>query len=131
MDDQKTAHVFRHLTSVWLLLVTALVGSACQTPRPPQASCASPTAGQELDPVANGVTVLAYNTHLFKGSSAQVGVVFKDVWGDVARLFSSREGLLGLLTGEYYDKRNAPRQKGKSDTDGPSAVASSQPCSQR
>jgi len=93
---------------VVLPLVAALATSACHGPQPYQPSRASLATGSALDPVSNGITVLAYNTHLFKGSTAQVGVVFKNVWGDVARLFSSREGLLGLLTGEYYDKRNAP-----------------------
>jgi len=103
-----TALAIRRLATAGLLLVAALATSACHRPQPYQPSRTSLATGSALDPVANGITVLAYNTHLFKGSSAQVGVVFKNVWGDIARLFSSREGLLGLLTGEYYDKRNAP-----------------------
>jgi len=66
-------------------------------------------AGPPLDPIANGITVLTYNTHLFKDSPAQkVGGPVKEAVEDVVRFFSSHEGFVGLFTGEHYDKRQHP-----------------------
>lgn len=59
--------------------------------RRPVQSRVSQTAlanGPAPDPVANGITVMTYNTHLFKGSSAEVGFFFRNLVQNIKHFFS-------------------------------------------
>ncbi len=97
-------------------LVTAglLIAVACGTNvfRRPVQSRVSQTAlanGPAPDPVANGITVVTYNTHLFKGSSAEVGFFFRNVGQNIKHFFS-HEGSLGRPTAPLvFDDDNRAR----------------------
>jgi endonuclease/exonuclease/phosphatase family metal-dependent hydrolase len=95
------------LVTAGLLLAVALGTSVCRRLLQSRASQTAIANGPALDPVANGITVVTYNTHLFKGSSSEVGFFFRNVAQNIKHFFS-REGLLGLFTGQYHRKRTAP-----------------------
>lgn len=95
------------LVTAGLVLAVAFGTSLRRRPVQIQPSQTALANGDALDPVANGITVLTYNTHLFKDSSAEVGFFFSNVAQNVKHFFFQK-GFLGLFTGQYGRKRTAP-----------------------
>jgi len=75
-----------------LLLAVALGTNVFRRPVQSRVSQTALAKGPAPDPLANGITVVTYNTHLFKGSSSEVGFFFRNVTQNIKHFFS-HEGL--------------------------------------